>query len=215
MANQPIYDIYLRNVAIVDHDRRITADQLLVHINKCLIGDNLDVRFELVEKVKVPERCKYQDGVIYIAYCRFERTDRHQDAAQYLNQLVFRGRQLIAKVNDVESGLAQWSTLQFNDEDGNPLYFHGEKVKLLNSINRGLDAKEAEVQELKEQLENERELKAVALNKISKFQDEVYKLNRKLAKKNEEIEELRDLVVSLNLKLGICESNNHSEEPSN
>ena len=188
---------------------------MLVHINKRLIRDNLDERFGLVEKLKVPERCKYHDGVTYIAYCRFERTDRHIDAAQYLNQLVFRGRQLIAKVNDLESGLAQWSTIQFHDEDGNPLYFHGEKVKLMNSINRGIETKEAEIQELHEQLEEERELKARALSQVSTFQDEIYKLNRKLAHKDEEIEELRDLVIDLNLKMGLNESNVHGEEPSN
>ena len=85
----------------------------------------------------------------------------------------------------------------------------------MNSINRGIETKEAEIQELHEQLEEERELKARALSQVSTFQDEIYKLNRKLAHKDEEIEELRDLVIDLNLKMGLNESNVHGEEPSN
>ena len=215
MAYKPIYDIYIRYISIVERDRRKTVDALTVYINKCIIQDKLDDYFGLLDNLKVPQMCRRHDGNTYIAFCRFEMPDLHDEAAEYLSQLIFRGRQLLARANDIESGVAQWSTVKVHDEDGTPLWYHGEKTKLLNTINRVVESNENQLEEISEQLEYEREVKALALNKISTLQEALDKLNRKYGALKDEKEELLQLVCSLKLQLGEYESNGNSDEPRN
>lgn len=212
MANRPIFDIYIRNISIVDGNRLKTMNELFVFINKCLIQDKLDNRLGLLDNLKVPEMCRHHDGNTYIAFCRFEKPNMHCEAAEYISKLIFYGRQLLARVNDIESGVAQWSTVRLQNEDGTPIWYHGEKAKLLNSINKVVESNGSEVEELKRQLEHETEMKEMALNKITTFSDELCRLNNKYLDKLEENERI---IGELRAKLAKYELSGHSGEPSN
>ncbi|RNA08534.1 hypothetical protein BpHYR1_038389 [Brachionus plicatilis] len=70
--------------------------------------------------------CKDHDGTTYIAFCCIERTDRLGEAVEFINNPTFEGRKLLAKLDDIELGAAQWSKKTMVDQDGKPIWYHAE-----------------------------------------------------------------------------------------
>ncbi|RMZ99437.1 hypothetical protein BpHYR1_034094 [Brachionus plicatilis] len=103
------FDICIRNITALGRDRRKTAETLEIFISKEIIRQGLDNTLALVDNLKVLEMSRDHDGTTYIAFCRMERLDRHGEAIEFMNSMTLEGRKLQAKLNDIESGTAQWS----------------------------------------------------------------------------------------------------------
>lgn len=101
----------------------------------------MDSRLELFDHMKDPEMCIMNDGIIYIAFCRMERTDRHGEAVEFINteHLV---EKILAKINNIESGAAQLSTKTLVDDNNKPIWYHTEKAKFLQVSNQALKSQE-------------------------------------------------------------------------
>lgn len=121
MASKPLYDIYIRNITGVSGDRRKTMDALERCTNIVIIRQNLDSKLGFVDHLKVPEMCRNHDGTTYIAFCRMEWTDMHSEDVEFINTITFKGRKLLAKLNDIEMGAPQWLTKTILGPDGNPI----------------------------------------------------------------------------------------------
>ena len=87
------------------------------------------------------------------------------------------GRYLYATVNDIESGVAQWSNHKKNDENGTPIWYHREKARYLHDLNTGATSNNDELQELRARLDHEIEMKMTALDKVHKMRDQMIALN--------------------------------------
>ena len=69
-----------------------------------------------------------------------KRMDRNGEAVESINTLKFEGRRLLAKLNDIESGAAQWSKKTIVSPDDKPIWYHAEKARYLERTNHTLES---------------------------------------------------------------------------
>ncbi|CAF1135484.1 unnamed protein product, partial [Brachionus calyciflorus] len=113
--------------------------------------------------------------------------ENHCEAVEFINSLMnFRGRQLVAKLNDIRSEDGQWfrSNNRLKLFDNQRLYYHEEKTKYVKKQNDIIDGRESiTIQELRAEL---------AAEKLGREEDQqqLVIVKEKLSKANRRIKEL-------------------------
>ncbi|RNA41790.1 hypothetical protein BpHYR1_051303 [Brachionus plicatilis] len=184
-----IFDLYIRNITVLGGDRRKTSETLEIFINKEVIRQGMDNTLRPVDNLKVPEMCRDHDGTTSIAFCRIERPDRHGEDVKFMNSMTLEGRKLMAKLNDIEFGAAQWSKKTMVDQDGKPIWYHVEKTNYLERTKHSMESQER----LIAHIEQEQEGRRVAEARLRQAEDE-------LDKTKKTIRQLEDTVKSLQEK---------------
>ncbi|RNA27633.1 hypothetical protein BpHYR1_014768 [Brachionus plicatilis] len=86
-----------------------------------------------------------------------ERPNRHGEAVIFMNSMTFEGRKLLAKLNDIESGAAQWSKKTMMDQYGKPIWLHAEKAKYFERTNHNMESQERLIVHIERRYSEEQE----------------------------------------------------------
>ncbi|RNA10964.1 hypothetical protein BpHYR1_010313, partial [Brachionus plicatilis] len=123
----------------------------------------------------------------------------HGEAVEVMNRMTFEGRKLLAKMNDIESGAAQWSKKTAVDQDGKPIWYHAEKAKYLERTNHTMETQERLIVHVERRFREEQEGRRDAEARLRQTVDE-------LNKAKETIRQLEDTVKSLQEVLEVYET---------
>ncbi|CAF1059474.1 unnamed protein product [Brachionus calyciflorus] len=165
-----IFDIYVTNISIVWSEyfnRNIsTQDALWRFINNFILFKPILERIGLVDLIKIRKYCESHDAV------------------EIIDSLMnFRGRKLIAKLNDIRLEDGQWfrSNNRLKLFDNQRLYYHEEKTKYIKKQNDGRES--ITIKGLRAEL---------AAEKLGRKEGQLQLVNvkEKLSKANRLIEEL-------------------------